>query len=314
MDERIIAQRAPGVEHTLLALRRRLGVPALVLDGGFATELERRGVPLDARLWSARAIVERPGVVSSIHSDYLAAGAHVLSTATYQASLQLLSDAGLDGPTVLRAGVRLARDARDSAGVDARVAASMGPYGAQLGDGSEYRGDYAVTDRELVDFHLGQSEALWEAGPDLLAFETVPSLREAGCIVRALEALGSPPAWISFSLRDPGHVSAGDPVAASLSQVARYVGAVGLNCAPPSRIAEALDRVGALEAELLVYPNSGELWSGSARLWSGVAGGLGSWAERFRRAGATGIGGCCRTTPADIAAIRRALTLDPGSR
>lgn len=277
----------------------------LVLDGGLATEVERRGFSIDGVLWSARALLERPDIIEAIHTDYLDAGADVVSTATYQAALSLL---GHDGPAILTRGVMLARAARDRVRPTALVAASMGPYGAHLADGSEYRGDYRVGDAELEAFHRRQAEVLWGAGPDVLAFETVPSLREAEAIVRALERLGAPPAWISFSVRDAGHTSAGDALGDALSAVARAIGAVGLNCAGPAVLGAALAGR-AVEGELLVYPNSGEAWSASTRAWSGegaqtrVADHIHAW----RAAGVTAIGGCCRTTPADISAVRAAL-------
>lgn len=288
--------------HPLTALRQRLAVPALVLDGGLATELERRGVSIEGVLWSARALVEQPAVVRQVHADYLAAGADVVSTATYQAALSTLGD-----PAILRRGVELARGARDEVRPHALVAASMGPYGAHLADGSEYRGDYGVSAAVLEDFHLRQAEALWRAGPDLLAFETVPSRVEAEAIVRALERLGRPPAWISFSVRDAASLSAGDRIAEALTAVGREVGAVGLNCAAPALLAAALRPV---DAEVLVYPNSGEVWSAAARAWSGSSASddRAATVAAFRAAGATVIGGCCRTTPADIAVVARALS------
>ncbi len=294
--------------HPLAALRARRAAAALVLDGGLATEVERRGVSIDGVLWSARALIEQPAVITAIHHDYLAAGADVISTATYQAALPLL---GADGPAVLRAGVTLARAARDRAGSGALVAASMGPYGAHLADGSEYRGDYAVADAVLLDFHARQAEVLWAAGPDLLAFETVPSRREAEAIVRALEVLGAPPAWISFSVRDADQVSAGDPIGPALAMVAHEVGAAGLNCAAPEVLGAALACAARVAGEVLIYPNSGETWSAAARVWEGHAaadGALTRGAKGWLAAGATVIGGCCRTTPRDIAVLRATLS------
>lgn len=294
--------------HPLTALRQRRAGRALVLDGGLATEVERRGVSIEGVLWSARALIERPDVVRAIHADYLAAGADVISTATYQAALSSL---GAEGPDVLRAGVALARTERDRSGQDALVAASMGPYGAHLADGSEYRGDYRVSDAVLTEFHVRQASILWDAGPDLLAFETVPSRREAEAIVRALERLGRPPAWISFSVRDAHHVSAGDPIAPALAMVVDEVGAAGLNCAAPEVLGAALASAGpARHGERLIYPNSGETWSARSRAWEGEAHGqdaLVCGVDAWRAAGATVIGGCCRTTPSDIARVRAAL-------
>lgn len=293
--------------HPLSQLRAQRGGRPLVLDGGLATEVERRGTSIDGVLWSARALIEAPEVVREVHADYLRAGADVVSTATYQAAASRLVAAGVDAAALLSRGVQLAREAREQLErPHALVAASMGPYGAHLADGSEYRGDYGVRDEVIREHHLRQAELLWRAGPDLLAFETIPSRREGELIAEVLAELGHPPAWISFSVRDATHLSAGDDLAATLAALAPAVGAVGLNCAAPELLAAA--PLGG-SGERLVYANSGELWSAEARVWSGArtTRAYASWAEVWRAAGATVLGGCCRTTPDDIAALARAL-------
>lgn len=293
--------------HPLTRLRAHVGGRPLVLDGGLATEIERRGTSIAGALWSARALLEAPQVVRQVHVDYLQAGADIVSTATYQAAATLLEAAGVDPAELLARGVALAHEAREEADrPHALVAASMGPYGAHLADGSEYRGDYGVSDQVIRDHHLRQATLLWRAGPDLLAFETVPSRREGELIAEVLAELGHPPAWLSFSVRDARHLSAGDDLAEALAALAPIIGAVGLNCAAPELLAEApLGGVG----ERLVYANSGEYWSAEARAWSGdrAARPYASWAGAWRAAGATVLGGCCRTTPEDIAALAGAL-------
>lgn len=293
--------------HPLSGLRARLGGRPLVLDGGLATEVERRGTSIAGALWSARALIEAPHVVRQVHLDYLRAGADIVSTATYQAAASLLVAAGVDAAVLLARGVSLAQEAREQAErPHALVAASMGPYGAHRADGSEYRGDYGVSDRVIRDHHLRQAELLWRAGPDVLAFETVPSRREGELIAEVLAELGHPPAWLSFSVRDAHHLSAGDDLAASLGALAPAIGAVGLNCAAPELLAAA-PLAGA--GERLVYANSGEQWSATERSWSGApaARPYEAWVSAWLAAGATILGGCCRTTPDDIAALARSL-------
>lgn len=280
----------------------------VILDGGFATELERRGVPSSGRLWSTRAVVEAPEAVEKLHRDYLTAGADVISTATYQGALGALAREGLDGPKVLKKALEIAQKARDEVNPKARVAASMGPYGAHLADGSEYRGDYLLDLSALTEFHLRQADAL--VGADILAFETIPSAQEAEAILQALERLGAKrEAWISFSARSATHVARGDfGFAEIFALVGPHVDAIGLNCAPPELIEEALLALPKSETKLLVYPNSGETWSALDRAWSGDPGDLATRAKRYVELGAQIVGGCCRTGPEDIARVRRALS------
>jgi S-methylmethionine-dependent homocysteine/selenocysteine methylase len=117
----------------------------VVLDGGLGTELDRRGLDLRDPLWSARALVESPGVVRDVHAAYFRAGADVAISASYQASFERFAERGIgraDGAALLRRSVELAREAAAEAGGTRMVAASIGPYGAFLGSGAEYTGAY----------------------------------------------------------------------------------------------------------------------------------------------------------------------------
>jgi homocysteine S-methyltransferase len=313
--------------------------PFAVLDGALATELERRGADLDDPLWSARCLLDRPELIRAIHADYFDAGADIATTATYQASFEGFARRGLPRTAVdalMRGAVALAREARDefwskpsnhvwpdhawpdrarsdrTPRVRPRplVAASVGPYGAMLADGSEYRGRYAASDRELAAFHRARLAILCDAGADLLAVETLPCLREALIVAELIEELAGPPAWISFSCRDGAHTSEGDAVgdcAAALDGYAR-VAAIGVNCTAPVHVTQLLDRMRARTGKpLLAYPNSGQRYDAHARDWIGPrdGGSLIAYAREWLRAGARLIGGCCGTTPADIREISR---------
>jgi len=297
---------------------------AAVLDGGFATELEARGLVLDDPLWAARALIDAPEVVGSVHRDYLEAGADVIETATYQATIEGLTARGLsarEAADVLRLGVTLAcrerdafwdRSASDGARARPLVAASIGSYGAFLADGSEYRGDYGRDVAELAAWHRPRLRLLEESGADLLAFETIPSLVEAEAIVRALAESGGPPAWISFQARDEASLADGSPVEAAVATVHRSprVVAVGVNCVPPALVTPLLARFAAATAKPLVaYPNRGDDWNAVTRRWigSGHAVAIDRRAPDWRAAGARLIGGCCGTSPADIRALAAAL-------
>lgn len=296
--------------------------PVLVIDGALATELERRGCDLHDDLWSAKILLEQPEKIKQVHSDYFKAGADCAITASYQATMEGLMRRGLSetqAHDLIQKSVRLAVEARDEFWTDesnrvARakpfVAASVGPYGAYLADGSEYRGNYGLTEAELMDFHRPRMEDLIEAGADILACETIPSLLEAQALTKLLDEFHSINAWISFSCRDEVHVNEGQRLENCVRAVeaSRFVAAVGVNCTSPKFI-PALIRAArqATNKPILVYPNSGEVYDAAKNDWDGhpVYESFGEEAKDWFRAGARLIGGCCRTTPEDIRSIAR---------
>ena len=292
----------------------------LVLDGGLATELEALGCDLNDPLWSARALLGDREAVRSAHRRFLEAGADCIATATYQATFEGFAARGLDAretARLLRAAVEVAVSARDGFWADLSmpagrlrplVAASIGPYGAFLADGSEYRGDYGLSAAELYDFHAPRWEVLAETEADLLACETTPSLEETQAYCR-LAAVSHRPTWISFQCRDGAHLADGTPLetAVSMCDDEPHVVAVGVNCIDPGFVSSLIAAArGATPKPILVYPNSGEAWDAEAKRWTGSASPV-DWARRaaeWRSAGADGIGGCCRVGPAEITAIR----------
>ncbi len=301
-----------------------------VLDGGLATELERRGADLGDALWSARILLESPEGIVDVHRAYFEAGADVAITASYQASERGFASRGIDREgtaTLLRRSVELAQHARDEwlaspdAAVRARprplVAASVGPYGAVLADGSEYEGDYGVSRRRLTDFHLTRLEPLLEAGPDLLAIETIPSGLEAEALVEALAQLGDPvTAWCTFTLRDGAHLADGGSLDDAIATVtaSASIAAVGVNCTPPVSTVEAVAHIAPTTSPIVAYPNRGADWDAEAKAWTGGADvDMAAVATDLIEAGAAIVGGCCGTGPDDVRAIATALgVLTPG--
>lgn len=297
--------------------------PALILDGALATELERRGAELADPLWSAKVLIENPALIRAVHRDYFLAGADVATTATYQATFAAFLRRGLDhdaAARLMRDAVSLAVAARDDfwdepANRSGRrrplVAASIGPYGAMLADGSEYRGAYAASDRMLREFHAPRLAVLARSGADLLACETFPCLREAVILAELLEDFPGLTAWISFSCRDGQRNCEGEDMAicAAALQPFGHVAALGVNCTAPGFIGGLLRRMAPeTDKPLLAYPNSGEHYE-PAKGWDGGADPV-PFADRaleWFAAGARLIGGCCRTTPADIRATRTAI-------
>jgi homocysteine S-methyltransferase len=295
-------------------VRERFERP-LVLDGGLATQLERLGADLAHELWSARLLIDDPGLVRRAHLDYFEAGADVAITASYQASFEGFAHRGLDrekAAELLRTSVAIAREAAgfhaSKTGAEPLVAASIGPYGAILADGSEYDGRYGKTVDELMDFHRPRLEVLMDAEPDLLAVETIPSAVEAEAIVKVLDQLSEARAWITFSCRDAEHLNDGTPFVDAVQPAASspQVVAVGVNCTPPEFVDGLLSRLSSnFPKPLVVYPNLGSTWDATNKRWivEGPRPDFGEGAVRWRAAGATAIGGCCGTGPSDIAAI-----------
>ena len=285
----------------------------VVLDGGLATELERAGVDLRDDLWSARALLESPEEILRVHRSYFEAGADVAISASYQASFEGFEARGIsrsEGRRLLQLSVSLARDAaRDFPG--ALVAASIGPYGAMLADGSEYRGRYGLSVRELAAFHRPRLESLLEAGPDLLAVETIPSIEEAEAILSVLAEFTEARAWVSFSCCDGTRISDGTAfsAAATLAASSPQVVAVGVNCTPPAFVPSLLASA-RVDVPLLAYPNLGSEWDASGKAWRLGAGprpDFGREAAGWRALGVTVAGGCCGTTPDDVRAIAAVL-------
>jgi homocysteine S-methyltransferase len=298
--------------------------PLMVLDGALATELERRGADLGDALWSAKCLIERPDLIREVHLDYFRAGADVATTATYQATFEGFARRGIGrrrAEGLMRDAVTLAVAARDlmcgnahkdACGLRPLVAASIGPYGAMLADGSEYRGHYAVDDAALAEFHRPRLRVLADAGADLLACETIPSLREAKVLARLLRELPTQCAWISFSCKDGAHNCEGEEIGACVAELRDFpqIVAVGVNCTPPRYIPSLLRRMrAATDKPLLAYPNSGETWDASSRQWSGGSGAaeFGERARQWYAEGARLIGGCCRIGPADIGSVKRCV-------
>lgn len=294
----------------------------LVLDGAMATELERHGADLTGGLWSARLLLERPELIARVHRDYFDAGADVAITASYQASVAGFARSGLsraEAERLLQRSVTLAVATRNdwfaaqpSGSPRPLVATSVGPYGAVLADGSEYRGHYEVSHRELVAFHSERLAVLVDTGIEVLACETIPSLAEARALVEAMSGWPDITAWVSFSARNPAQVSDGTGVAecaAWLDQQDQVV-AVGVNCTPVEHISSLISELSkATDKPLVVYPNSGETWDAGRSRWRGKPAGADfpALARQWYAAGARLIGGCCRTGPRDIRAVAGAL-------
>ncbi|KAL6069554.1 Selenocysteine methyltransferase [Balamuthia mandrillaris] len=330
-------------------LERLLAVQGFaVVDGGLATELERMGLDLKDRLWSARLLVEDPDKIKKVHKNYLEAGADIIITSSYQATFQGFAQRGLshsESQRLFALSISLAKEARDAywgevAGekknkgelIKPLIAASVGPYGAHLNDGSEYDGRYGLTPsslESLIDFHRERLQLLLSLRPDLVACETIPCGAEAKALLRLMDELQPTEegegernaqhiqAWFSYSCKDEKHLNSGERIADCVRELLeeeaksgrrKLVAAIGVNCTSPAFISGLLQnlmtalREAGRDIPLIVYPNSGEGWDAHSKEWTAPAEtfSLESMVAQWRQEGASLIGGCCRTTPGTV--------------
>lgn len=286
----------------------------IVLDGAMATELEARGCHLADSLWSAKVLIENPQLIRDVHLDYFRAGAEIAITASYQATPAGFAARGLDNQqscALIEKSVALAIEARtqyrqENPAAELLIAGSVGPYGAYLADGSEYRGDYIRSQDEFIDFHRPRIASLLAAGVDLLACETLPSFPEIRALISVLADYPQATAWMALTLKDSQHLSDGTPLSEVVAVIDKspQVVAIGINCIALEKTTAALAYLHTLTTlPLVVYPNSGEQYDAQSKTWHqhhDICGSLASYLPEWLAAGAKLIGGCCRTSPKDI--------------
>lgn len=296
--------------------------PYLLLDGALATELEARGYQINDALWSAKLLYEQPEAIREVHLDYFRAGARCAITASYQATPQGFATRGFsetESLALIKRSVTLALEARQQWQTEnpqapaVLVAGSVGPYGAWLADGSEYRGDYQLSPEEFKAFHRPRIQALVEAGIDILACETLPSGAEIAALVELLSEYPNIQAWISVTLRDTQHLSDGTPLIeiAKLIEISPQIVALGINCIPLVDTTAALKHLQRIsQLPLVVYPNSGEDYDPMTKQWRthcSHGNKLEDYLDSWLKSGARLVGGCCRTGPEDIARLAQQL-------
>ena len=290
----------------------------LILDGGLSNVLEEFGCDLNHRLWSARLLIDEPELILRAHLTYLEAGANLISSAGYQASLEGFIKTGLsplEAERLILRSVELAEEARDiylrnnNTEKKIYIAASMGPYGAILADGSEYRGHYAISEKALKDFHAKIIELLATSNADFFGFETIPSMPEVKVLSELLSRF-TKPSWISFSCKDELHLNDGNKISEAAKLLANNtsVFAIGVNCTSPKYISGIIEvlKQSVPEKKIIVYPNSGEVYHVQSKSWLGVSDPFSfeKMAQEWREKGADIIGGCCRIGPEHIQRIR----------
>ena len=276
----------------------------ILLDGGLATALEDLGNTFTSELWTGELLKSAPDQIRDAHAAFVKAGAEIIITSTYQVSFPGCISKGWTHQEVvdaLKLSVELAREANSP-----KVAASIGPYGAYLADGSEYRGNYKVTDEELKSFHKERLEILIACSPDFLAIETIPEIREARVLLELLRELkNSIPVWIAFSCKDDIHLSSGETFR-DAAKVAKELGAdyVGINCTSPEFVTGLLGSAKDY-GPFVVYPNAGRTWNEKLKRLEGSAVKFSDkHIQEWASCGASIIGGCCGIGPTEISQVR----------
>lgn len=300
----------------------------MVIDGSMSTPLERMGADLNDTLWTAKVLREQPELIKKVHRDYLEAGADCGITASYQATIPGLMAKGMtekEAENLIADSVKVFLETRDEWWKEEGEAegreyplclASVGPYGAYLADGSEYHGNYGISDEELKEFHRRRMEILKDAGADMFLIETIPSKREALVCADLAEELGLD-YWVSFSCMSGTKINEGDLIRDCVKNlIPEHPGLkmVGVNCTDPKFI---LSLIGEIKAGLqeagsnlpvAVYPNSGEKYDPNTKTWTKAGEGMafGAYAFEYMKAGASAVGGCCTTVASHIKQVAEA--------
>lgn len=321
IDSKNELEEVAQMKESLTDIMEQNGV--MVIDGSMGSALEQLGANLNNRLWTARVLAENPDLVRQVHMGYFRAGADCGITCSYQATIPGLMENGFteaEAEQLIRRSVEIFLRAREewweNEGKAAGRAyplclAGIGPYGAYRADGSEYTGDYQISDEELDHFHRRRTELLAEAGADLLLFETQPSLHEALIEAKIVEELERD-YWISFSCVDGKHTGKGDRIADCarvLSKDHPHLKMIGVNCTKPEYIESLIGELKQnTDLPIAVYPNSGETYDPVTKTWTAANGNLdfGAYALRYMKAGASAVGGCCTTVEQHIRQVVRA--------
>ncbi|EME30171.1 homocysteine S-methyltransferase [Galdieria sulphuraria] len=301
--------------------------PKLLLDGGLATELERKGFDLSiGKLWSARLLDECPELIEQVHLSYLEAGANIITSSSYQASFDGFLEEGYslsEAKELMIRSVQLCKRARSTfqnfspSATDCYVAASCGPYGAYLADGSEYRGCYGVSKERLLSFHSSRLEVLVAQDPDFIAFETIPDIEEAQAIIELMtRKYFYIPFWISIQCRNETEMACGTSIETIVPFLCSTTNcfAIGVNCVPPQYISSLISIIRnqllrlSLSTFIIAYPNSGEVYNPLKKDWNQeMKNSIQSWVDYMLDCDADVVGGCCRTTPLHIQLLKNQI-------
>ena len=293
----------------------------LLIDGGLSNVLEKQGCNLNNKLWSAKFLETNPEAIIQAHYAYLKSGAQCITTSSYQASVPGFMANGHDRVTaeafifksILLAEIAIKRFmASGNNDYKPLIAASIGPYGAYLADGSEYHGNYGVSDETLREFHLDRIRLLDRSNSDFFACETIPSFQEARVLAEIIKQANKS-AWLSFSCKDEHHLNDGTKIEECVSFFASHpkIFAIGVNCTAPKYISGLIKSIKTQSGtkKIVVYPNSGEAYNAKSKTWLGLSDTnfFVAMAKEWMELGTDILGGCCRIGPDHIRSISNIL-------
>ena len=293
----------------------------LVIDGGISNELEALGCDLNHDLWTSRLLDSDEEAIRQVHLNYMRAGAQCVASASYQASIPGLMNHGYsheEARSLIQKSISLVSEARttfyeeNDNHHEVNIVGSIGPYGAYLADGSEYKGNYGLTHDQLNDFHEERLQLFIESDADIIAFETIPDYTEAQVIAQLSQNI-SKPSWISFSCKDDHHISDGTPLSecGQLFRSHPSVFAIGANCIPPDYVPGVLntlkENVG--NKKIIIYPNSGGHYDSNGKKWyaNDEKFALKNHADEWINLGADILGGCCKIGAEEIGELKEYL-------
>lgn len=293
----------------------------LIIDGGLSNVLEDLGCDLYDKLWVAKLLSTNPEAIIKTHLQYLEAGAQIISTSSYQATIPGFMNIGYteeESERLILKSVELAEMAlhkfieKNKPKTTPLIAASIGPYGAFLADGSEYSGNYNVSDELLFNFHTKRLELLDNSLCNLLAIETIPSFQELKVISKLLQTTNTP-AWVSFSCKDAQYINDGTSIKDCVAFLREHpnVFAIGVNCTAPKYISGLIKNIKSEigNKKIIVYPNSGEVYDAKSKTWHGLSDPIlfSQIMKEWINIGADIIGGCCRIGPNHIKILQKTL-------
>jgi homocysteine S-methyltransferase len=279
-------------------------------DGAMGTLLAERGIPSGSCF--EELCLERPELILEIHSEYLAAGASVITTNSFGANAQKLTSFALESKTaeINRRAASLAREAVMEVGKQSWVAGSVGPLGVS-GSEAEARG----IDREAL--FREQIAALLDGGCDLILLETFQDPEELSLALQIAKSLGTRPVITLIASPESGRLPGGAWVGDVLETLGNEgADLVGLNCVNgPQAMLRLVEKI-APTRPLAVFPNAGRPFYQEGRISYGTTPEyFADLGRRMVESGAALVGGCCGTSPQHIKALSAALkALKPGPK
>ncbi len=268
-------------------------------DGAMGTLLAERGVP--AGNCFEELCLSQPETISSIHREYLEAGAKLITTNSFGANARKLLTFGLEGRVgdINRAAALLAREAVDASGRSALVVGSVGPLGSHQAEADQ---NQEVLFREQIS-------GLLEGDADLILLETFQDPEELSLALQVAKSLGNKPVITLIASPESGRLPGGAWIGDVLESLGEQgANLVGLNCVNgPQAMLRLVEKI-APSRPLAVYPNAGRPTYQEGRIAYGTTPEyFADLGRRMAEAGAALVGGCCGTSPLHIKALSKAL-------